>query len=355
MAKSKSFFGLRRGSTKSHTYSILNGQQITKDRVQTVANPKTQKQQFQRAIMATVMAAYSEMKSIEDHAFEGKKKGSENQREFMSRNLVAMRNAFLHYQEENPEASLQEYFAVGPKTPTVLPGAWVISHGTLNPSRFFTYEDEEHFIYFKTLSTEAGIPIKDGPSGSKTLNVGEALDAFGIVPGMQFTACCINANNGQRIYQVYAEDYAGYYDWTFGYARLVLKSNIDRSQTLTSSTSDNATAILFRNFLMAITDPQRTTISLPSVASFNAGTAEVWVDAEILLPTAGFDESLTGAIGIITSMVDEDKRSTCKMIVRNQATLGDGLGLSWEYVPDAWRNAGGSLGQSDLYLEGGNV
>ena len=33
MAKSKSFFGLRKGSTKSHTYSTLDGQQITKDRV----------------------------------------------------------------------------------------------------------------------------------------------------------------------------------------------------------------------------------------------------------------------------------------------------------------------------------
>lgn len=355
MAKSKSFFGLRRGSTKSHTYSILNGQQITKDRVQTVANPKTQKQQFQRAIMATAMAAYSEMKEIVDHAFQGKKKGSENQREFMSRNLVAMRNAFLQYQDENPEASAQEYFAVGPKTPTVLPGAWEISHGTLTPSRFFSYVDDEHRVYFKTTGTDVAIPIKDGESGGKTLNVGEALDAFGLVPGMQFTACCINANNGQRIYQIYAEDYAGYYDWTFGYARLVLKSVIDRSQTLVSPTGDNAAATLFRNFLMAITDPVRTTVSLPSVASFEAGTAEAWVDAEILLPAAGFDESLTGAIGIITSMVDEDKRSTCKMTVRNQATLGDGLGLSWEYVPDAWRNAGGSLGQSDLYLEGGNV
>lgn len=355
MAKSKSFFGLRRGSTKSHTFSILNGQQITKDRVQTVANPKTQKQQFQRAIMATVMAAYSEMKAIEDHAFEGKKKGSENQREFMSRNLVAMRNAFLQYQEENPEASGQEYFAVGPKTPTVLPGAWEISHGTLNPSRFFTYDDEEHLIFFKTISTEVAIPINDGPSGSKTLNVGEALDAFGIVPGMQFTACCINANNGQRIFQVYAEDYAGYYDWTFGYARLVLKTNIDRSQTLTTPSADNAAAKLFNQFLIAIIDESRTTVRIPSAASLEAGTAEVWADAELLLPAAGFDESLTGAIGIINSMVDVDKRSTCKMIVRNQATLGAGLGLSWEYVPDAWRNAGGSLGQSDLYLEGGNV
>ena len=32
MAKSKSFFGLRSGSTASHTYAIYNGKQVTKDR-----------------------------------------------------------------------------------------------------------------------------------------------------------------------------------------------------------------------------------------------------------------------------------------------------------------------------------
>ena len=34
MAKSSGYFGLRRGSTKSHTFSVLNGKQITKDRVE---------------------------------------------------------------------------------------------------------------------------------------------------------------------------------------------------------------------------------------------------------------------------------------------------------------------------------
>ena len=32
MAKSPNFFGLRRGSTKSQTFSVVDGNQITKDR-----------------------------------------------------------------------------------------------------------------------------------------------------------------------------------------------------------------------------------------------------------------------------------------------------------------------------------
>ena len=34
MAISSGYYGLRKGSTKSHTYSVLNGKQITKDRVE---------------------------------------------------------------------------------------------------------------------------------------------------------------------------------------------------------------------------------------------------------------------------------------------------------------------------------
>lgn len=60
MAKSKSFFGLRKGSTKTLTFSVLKGQQITKDRVTTVSNPKTTAQMLQRATLAAVVKFYKE-------------------------------------------------------------------------------------------------------------------------------------------------------------------------------------------------------------------------------------------------------------------------------------------------------
>lgn len=349
MAKSKSFFGLRRGSTKSHTYSILNGQQITKDRVQTVANPKTQKQQFQRAIMASVMAAYSEMKEIEDHAFQGKKKGSENQREFMSRNLVAMRNAFLQYQDNNTAVANQKYFAVGPKTPTVLPAEWIISHGTMEEQRFLTYEDGNHtFVTPNIVSYTV-------ESGGYSSTLGEIADDLGIIPGMQITFLCVNATNGPRIYEVDSSDYAGYHDFKFRFCRLVFKQ-FDRAQAVAAPTESLAT--LFAQFIFASCDIARTTHSLLSCLTENMeeeeGQTYLTVDAELLLSGAAFDETLTGGIGIITSMVDGPERSTSKMLVRSLANRAQAVGLSWNWVPQAWQNAGENLGQSDLYLEGGN-
>lgn len=92
MAKSKGFFGLRSGSTKNFTFSELNGQQITKERVYKVKNPRTLQQMRQRMVMATVSAAYSYLKEICDHSFEGIGVGSPCMSEFMRVNLDALKS-----------------------------------------------------------------------------------------------------------------------------------------------------------------------------------------------------------------------------------------------------------------------
>ena len=110
MAKSKGFFGLRSGSTKNFTFSELNGQQITKERVYKVKNPRTLQQMRQRMVMATVSAAYSYLKEICDHSFEGFGVGSPCMSEFMRLNLDALKAkaqndaaviAFNAYQDKN--------------------------------------------------------------------------------------------------------------------------------------------------------------------------------------------------------------------------------------------------------------
>ena len=110
MAKSKGFFGLRSGSTKNFTFSELNGQQITKERVYKVKNPRTLQQMRQRMVMASVSAAYSYLKEICDHSFEGFGVGSPCMSEFMRLNLDALKTkaqndsavvAFNAFQDKN--------------------------------------------------------------------------------------------------------------------------------------------------------------------------------------------------------------------------------------------------------------
>lgn len=89
MAKSKSFFGLRTGSTKSLTFQVYRGQQITKDRVYRVSNPRTDGQMTQRALIPIVAAARSALKGLVDHSFEGVAYGEASLREFSKQNLRA--------------------------------------------------------------------------------------------------------------------------------------------------------------------------------------------------------------------------------------------------------------------------
>ena len=89
MAKSKSFFGLRTGSTKSLTFQVYRGQQITKDRVTRISNPRSDAQMRQRAIIPIVAASRAALKGLVDHSFEGVPYGDQSLKKFSELNLRA--------------------------------------------------------------------------------------------------------------------------------------------------------------------------------------------------------------------------------------------------------------------------
>lgn len=125
MAKSKSFFGLRKGSTKTLTFSVLDGQQITKDRVTDVKNPRSKAQMEQRCILKTTSLAYSTLKSIVDHSFEGVTYGAASQRKFMQVNTAIVRDNAADFHSVIGFASYKD------STPNM--GQYVISQGSLAP------------------------------------------------------------------------------------------------------------------------------------------------------------------------------------------------------------------------------
>lgn len=87
MAISKSFFGLRRKSTKSLTFSVLNGKQITKDRVSAVKNPKSEAQAMQRmrfALLSVNLAAY---RPILERSVESVNYGNQSVQYIMQKNM----------------------------------------------------------------------------------------------------------------------------------------------------------------------------------------------------------------------------------------------------------------------------
>lgn len=88
MAKSSSFFGLRRGSTKSLTFSIYRGKQVTKDRVVQVSNPQSLPQMDQRLVLPIVANARARLAGLVNHSFEGVAYGYQSLNHFNSINLA---------------------------------------------------------------------------------------------------------------------------------------------------------------------------------------------------------------------------------------------------------------------------
>ena len=121
MAKSSTFFGLRRGSTKSLTFQVADGKQITKDRVSVVKNPRSQAQMVQRAIMKTASSAYNAGKQIFDHSFEGTSYGQPSMSLFRSLNSQMLRQSL-------PDINISEWDAA---SDAIYPNAYIVSKGTL--------------------------------------------------------------------------------------------------------------------------------------------------------------------------------------------------------------------------------
>lgn len=168
MAKSKSFFGLRRGSTKSMTFQVLNGQQITKDRVADVKNPRTQSQMVQRMVMATTSAAYTAMRMIADHSFEGVSYGQMSMARFSQLNNRLVR--------ENLSAVTSKHAYNPYQSRGLVYGCYQISEGSL-PAPKFNYTassgDGDILINLSLQNVAGAAPTADELAATLGLSIGE--------------------------------------------------------------------------------------------------------------------------------------------------------------------------------------
>ena len=195
MAKSTGYFGLRRGSTKSHTYQVVNGKQITKDRQEGGKNPRTLAQMKQRCIIATAGNAYAAMKVICDHSFEGVTAGVQSMNRFHAINDSLLR------QSAERENGFFAYNKWGEKGLQV--GSYLISVGTLPPNC-----PNLQALSVDAVSRKCVIDVAYGNS------VAEIADELGVV----------NFGDIATIAMIYPKREGGY---GFGAVRLTYKQGAD--------------------------------------------------------------------------------------------------------------------------------
>ena len=153
MAKSKSFFGLRTGSTKSLTFQVYRGQQITKDRVTRVANPRTTLQMEQRSKLPLVAAARSALKGLVDHSWEGVPYGEQSLRTFSSKNLSS--------------GALKVYSYASPDAPSPGIAEYQVSQGSLRGADVVVKESNQLVFYHFPANFGVGPVVPAMPKGTK--------------------------------------------------------------------------------------------------------------------------------------------------------------------------------------------
>lgn len=141
MAKGNMLLGYARGKVGDLVFTRRNGEQVTRPRVRVVNNPKTEGQQIQRMIFASVIWAYQRMKSICDHSFEGVKYGADSQARFMSENLKALRAYYPTSADPRALAEMNEYETMAFSLPNNKAAAGVgliVSRGSIPEPLFST-------------------------------------------------------------------------------------------------------------------------------------------------------------------------------------------------------------------------
>lgn len=180
MAKSDSFFGLRRGSTKTLTFSVLKGKQITKDRVEGGRNPRTPEQMVQRMCMATASAAYAQMKQIVDHSFEGITYGQTTMSEFIRVNADALRQNYI---DGTPDK-----FSYNPYRDRLMyAGSYIMSRGTASPIEPYHFQADGGGAAADTIKVMAVI---GGGSGA-VKSADQLFATLGIAVGDMATLCVL--------------------------------------------------------------------------------------------------------------------------------------------------------------------
>lgn len=318
------FQGMARGRVGDVIFTRKNGQQVSRVRNRSPKNPKTNAQLYQRAVMATMMQAYSAGKAIFDHSFQGYPVGGDNQNRFMALNNKLLRAAVAADVANGMTGLGCAARVIGPGVVYPVPWTYQVSEGSLTQDIFNADGSMRHIgdVADETIAqycTRMGI---------------QSDDIFTVV----FFACALNDRGANIVYTVQgAGDQFGEQTLCqFAFARL--RVNTDALTSASPITAATPFSTLFRLDLESNFTPDLTAHQMGS---------PLLVAAELPFSVALFTS------GVIRSRDNQDLRSTCKL----EWTSDDNAdyGLTTDYLLQAWSQGAAVIAESDLILEGGAV
>lgn len=350
MSKGNLFQGMARGSVGDVTFSRLNGKQIARVRNRNPRNPRTNPQLYGRAIMATVMRAYSAGREIFDHSFEGVSVGAASQNRFLSLNNRVLREYLAADINNNQTANKSINTFVGPKVQSPVPGRYVISEGSLDAGLFGAY-----YAGGGTGRIDYSGLTAPGSGVTAAAFFGNLVTQGKITADDLYTICVFYCDpSSVPLFEIRerTEPSTKQYATSFIYARLRPNMALLEATELAGSslqvigTSGTATGagVFYIDSYGGTGD----------ASSFANNLSELLFSDPINIDLVGDD--LYGTIGVIHSKVNTTLRSSSEMVPSGWTVSADTpFGITAPVILDAWKQGAAQVGTSDLILEGGNA
>lgn len=305
-----------------------NGSTIIREIV-TPKNPKTDKQLWQRAIMATIMQAYAQGKEIFNHSFQGYSVGAACQHEFVSRNSRALRALVSTELNANTAANACYAHITGPSVKSTVPNRLIVSTGGYQ-QQLFTVTPTVNQQTQETTNVSYALPAV---SGNET--VAEYVARVGLLAGDIYTFVFFTTDKNDPLFKANSEatDPETVYRTSFNYVRLIARD--------VTNVATAASAATFEDLFVVESSMQQSFIDVVSITTAIDLSEITGAPSDV---TEGY------SIALIRSRFDQDLRSNSEMIVVNPSQFG----LYYGAVLDAWRAGVNSIGDSSLILEGGS-
>lgn len=143
MAKGSPLMGTQRGKLGEAVLYRKQGEQVARAYIRHISNPRSQRQQIQRMITATSISAYSGMRSICDHSFEGVRVGLQSMNYFLSANARLLRRS-IEADREGVIIDAKVSFSRRGNSTLVL-NPYIVSRGSLPSIPYFDFDDASQF------------------------------------------------------------------------------------------------------------------------------------------------------------------------------------------------------------------
>ena len=329
MGKGNLFLGQGRGKMGDSVFYLKNGQQAFRVRRRQISNPNTSGMLVQRAIMATVMQAYSFGKAIFDHSFQGQKVGEGSQSKFMSVNLRKLRNAYfadvatMQDPGYDPTNLIGRFVARGSTVP--VGWAYQISEGTFKAPVATIVPGVNATVSWPRLAS-----VDETPR--------QYFQRLGINEG-DINTVCVFANGSPT-----ADD--NNYDTPVSAAEFVFVRLIAKA---TPAADAVWTGKKFGDFFTIVSNSYKTTVADEFAGADFTPDVDESPDYELSKILSGSQDIKVTYAGVIASRSDQDLRSNSVMV-----PVQDTVGLTADYLLDYWK-AEATKVQSDLILEGGGL